>query len=751
MSTGAAGAGGATAAPCEAVRPWTSPGRRPRVEHWLWGRRHLVAVSLVALWDLWSLRATLLPVAYLYDASVHEEMVKFATNVIDHGHFPYTSWFPLIGFGSAQFLHYQSLPSVLTALAGTVVGPATAFRWSLYLLVALWPFAIYGSARLFGLPRGASAAAALLSPFVVSYTGIGFERGAYSWGGGAEVWTQLFGSWALPFAWAATWRAFRQARYIWLACALVGLTIALHFLCGYLALLAIMVFAFTARGGLAGRLARALTMLAGSLVAAAWVVVPLVLTSNWASIDEPLAGTPYVDGYGARQELAWLIKGQLFDARRAVPAISVAVFVGTVLALYKWRRDALARSFVVLFVATLLLSFGSTTWGALADLVPAHADLYFRRFTMGTQLAGIYLAGTAVAWAWGSARAWAKRASASRGLRATALACTAAALLAWFSPAAAEISSYDQQDAAVIQSQRQADASQGAQIAPLVSYVESHDYGRSYAGLAGNWGGTFMVGSVPVYKYLDRFGIDEMSYQVPTLSLMLDAESDFDQYDPADYSLFGVRYIFAPSGMNPPVAASLVIHRGEYALWQVGDNGYLEVVESTGSLREDRADITSRCLVLLDTLVPGVDWAVQYPGLAPPGRPESATPLGDAGLPPAGAVVASKVDLDAGLVTARVDMAKPGTLLLSETYDPGWHAWVDGRAVPTVMMAPALLGVPLATGAHEVVLRYEGPSWYPWLWLTGLVGLVLLAIAGRGWDRRAETEHGPAQAGPAPL
>ena len=139
-----------------------------------------------------------------------------------------------------------------------------------------------------------------------------------------------------------------------------------------------------------------MVLFAASLAAAAWVIVPLISLSKWSAINQPLAETEYVRGYGVRQELVWLFTGQFFDARRALPVITTFVFIGALLAVIRWRRDSLTRRFLALFVASLLLSFGSSTWGGLANLVPAHADLYFRRFTMGSQLAGIYLAGTAV-------------------------------------------------------------------------------------------------------------------------------------------------------------------------------------------------------------------------------------------------------------------------------------------------------------------------------------------------------------------
>jgi len=117
--------------------------------HLAWWPWLLVAAAVG--WSLFSLRALTLGVTYLNDSSLHEQMVRFATQRFEAGHLPLTSWFPYLGLGSPQFLHYQSLPSMLTGGAGTVVGADVAFRWSLYLLLALWPLCVYAAARVFGL------------------------------------------------------------------------------------------------------------------------------------------------------------------------------------------------------------------------------------------------------------------------------------------------------------------------------------------------------------------------------------------------------------------------------------------------------------------------------------------------------------------------------------------------------------------------------------------------------------------------
>ena len=152
-------------------------------------------------------------------------MVRFATTQLRGGHLPLDSWFPFLGLGSPQFLHYQSLPAMLTGLAGLAVGPDAAYRWTLYLLLSLWPVSVYLGARLFGAGRPAAGAAAAMSPFLMSRTGIGYEQNAYVWVG-YGVWTQLWASWTLPLAWGFSWRAIRHGRNLMAAVALASLTIA---------------------------------------------------------------------------------------------------------------------------------------------------------------------------------------------------------------------------------------------------------------------------------------------------------------------------------------------------------------------------------------------------------------------------------------------------------------------------------------------------------------------------------------------
>ncbi len=299
----------------------------------------LLLVAFVVTVNAWMLRATTDSVAYLDDASIHEQMVRFASRSVAMGAWPGSRWFPFLNLGSPQFLHYQGLAATTVGALGSLGSPDTAFRWSLYLLLVLWPIAIYWSGRIMGLPTAAAAFAAALSPFLASTSAVGFEQGAYLWIG-YGLWAQLCASWLLPFARAWTWRAMDDRRAVFKAVLFVTLTAAVHFETGYLAFLAVVLLPWMRGSELRQRLTRAGGVLLGSACATAVVTVPLLANSSYAALNTYLSTTGLVRGYGAKQDLWWLITGSLFDHRR-LPVISLLVLVGAASVLWRWRSGLL--------------------------------------------------------------------------------------------------------------------------------------------------------------------------------------------------------------------------------------------------------------------------------------------------------------------------------------------------------------------------------------------------------------------------
>jgi hypothetical protein len=706
----------------------------------------LAMVAATVAWSLWEVRAALLPVPYSDDSAVHEQMVRFAAARLRAGHDPLTSWFPYLGLGSPHFMHYQSTAAVLTGLAGLAVGPDTAFRWSLYLLWCLWPVVIYCSVRVFGLDRLAAAIGAVVAPLLHSVPGIGYEQHAYLWAG-FGVWTQLWGSWALPFAWALTWRAMADRRFIAPAAGLTAVTAAFHYETGYLAFAAILVMPFLAWADLRARLVRAAALMMTALAASAWVIVPLLLYSRWAAINQALAAGPPANGYGARLTLGWLVTGRLLDAGH-LPVISLLAAAGLAAAAVSWRRAGPERALVAMACACLLLSFGHTTFGGLISVVPGHADLFFRRFLMGSQLAAIYLAGVGGA---AAARRAQRLAATCAGFLsggqlsrlswapATALVVVAVAYLV---PAWRYIDAYDAANAAGIAAQRQAQRENGPQLAALAAVIRRHGGGRAYAGSPSGWGLSFTAGTVPMYQYLDSLDIDEVGYTLRTASLMSQPEYDFDAADAGDYALFGIRYLIMPPSQPAPYlklphGAVLILQDSLFQVYELPADSYFQVADTTAIIMANRGDIGSQTQPYLQSAQPGEHryLTIGYAG-ARPAQPTM--PGGGQAAQPPGAVLSSRADLAEGTATAIVHLQRRTVVVLSASYDPDWSVTVDGRRAATQMIAPALVGAAVPPGTHQVTFRYVGYSGYPGLLVLAVLVLAAAPIAARQRRRRPD-------------
>ena len=455
-----------------------------------------------------------------------------------------------------------------------------------------------------------------------------------------------------------------------------------------------------------------------------------------------LEGSGLENGYGARQILSWLFSGQLYDAGRW-PVVTVMIGVGIVACIGRWRTSLAGRALVSIWVVTLLMTFGRTTFGAFYDVLPGSSDIFIRRFQMGVQLSGILLAGIGIVAVGrlvldavlhlfpedGQASASAP-APARRGIVAGL--CIVALVLV-LAPAWSELDAYDTHNATNIGLQADADVQQDPQIDELLAYVRTHPRGRVYAGQPTNWGQDFLVGAVPVFKYLESKDIDEVGYTLRTASLMTDPEYYFDDANPGDYPLFGIGYIITPASMTPPVPADKVLCSDTSCLWALPHPGYIHVFDTTGVLTATRADVGSQSVTLLDSPLLGEqrDLTVAFNGQT------GSVPTADAATlrGPPGHVIVEHADLANGAARALVRTNRRATVVLSASYDPGWRATVDGHPAPTVMLAPALVGVVVGPGVHTVAFDYGGYGSYGALFALALVVLVALGVAPLVWRR----------------
>jgi len=671
----------------------------------------------------------------LNDEAMHFEMVRWAVQQIHEGNaVPLDGWFPYLSLGDAQFSHYQSLPHLITAYASLVFGSDATPRWAGYLLFALFPVSVYAGSRLLGWSPWAAGCAALVSPLLVSVTGYGYESFSYTWLGNG-LWSQEWGMFLLPIAWGLSWRAVEgtgRGRYA-LAALVVGLTIAMHFLTGYFALLSLGVFVIVVWRGLLPRVGRAALVFAGAALVAAWVVVPLITDGAYFNLSIFNQGTFWLNSYGAPQALGWLFTGQLFDYGR-FPIVSLLVAVGTVVCVCRFRRDARARALLGLMAMSIVLFSGRQPFGFILNLLPGNADLYLSRYMMGIQLAGDLLAGVGLAWA-GEAAIRVIRTRTPRvaliplvaGLMAAAVVIT---LPGWLNRAA-----YAATDSTSIALQVSSDQTDGASLDVLINDIKARGGGRTYAGLPGNWGQQYDIGQVPVYAYLADSDVDEFGFTLRTPSLLADNEAFFNQNDPAQYQLYNIRYLLIPSGMNVPVPATLIATSGRHRLFQVATTGYLQVVDTSGVIEADRSDMAAQTQPFLRS---AAFRQGQLPTVAFDGGAAAAPtlPIGDAPSSAAGASTDELVAAQDGYFAGNVTAIRTAAVVLKVTYDPLWQVMVDGRAAVAYMVVPGFVAVTVGPGRHSVIFQYVPYSHYGALLGIGAVTLLVLVSGPWLWRRR---------------
>jgi hypothetical protein len=715
-------------APADVVAP---PKRR---RSW-WHLAPWLFVAGACAFGLATLAGELAVVQPVNDETFHYEMVRWAVQQIQHGNaLPLDGWFPYLNLGVAQFSHYQSLPHLVTAYFSLIFGTDTTERWAGYLVFALFPISVYAGTRLLGWSSWAAGSAALVSPLLVSVTGYGYESFSYTWLGNG-LWSQEWGMFLLPLAWGFSWRAINgTGRGLYALAALaVGLTIAMHFLTGYFALLSIGVFAIVVWRGLLPRLGRAALVFGGAALVAAWVVVPLITDAAYFNASEFNTNTFWLNSWGAPQVLGWLFTGQIFDAGR-FPIVSLLVALGTGVCVSRFRSDARARALLGLLALSLVLFSGRPTFGFILNLLPGNSDLYLHRYIMGVQLSGLMLAGVGLAWTGERVlsllRRWKPRirlVPVVAGLMGAAVLLT---LPAWFDRA-----TYAATDNTSIALQIDNDQTDGAALDVLINDINSRGGGRTYAGLPGNWGRQYEIGQVPVYEYLADNSVDEFGYVLRTPSIVADNEAYFSEHDPAQYQLYNVRYILTPSGVAPPVPATLIASSGRHRLWLVATTGYIQVVDTAGVVEADRTDMASQMQPFLRSAAfrSGELATVAYDG----GAPATPTlPIDAAPTTPAGSSTDVFVETQNGYFAGDVTANRTAAVVLKATFDPRWQVIVDGKRAVPYMVVPGFVAVTVGPGRHVVVFQYVAYSHYALLLGIGALTLLVLGFGPWLWRTR---------------
>ena len=750
---------------------------------------HAAVAAIVGV-NLWMMRHLLLHVSWPNDVPFHVSMTQWATDRLSAGQLPLDGWYPRLSGGYPQFHMYQSLPHLITAGVGKVIGVETAFNLATYLLWCLWPIVIFIAARAFGLNKTASVVAALLAPMLASPVSYGFELGSYSWVG-YGLWSQLWGMWAFPLALAWSARAVAEGRRFGRAGLAMAILVGTHLPTAWFAILAIGLWAVVRPSEIRRRVPRTVAMGIGSVAVAAWILVPLI-SDQWAAMSSTFnLNTDFADSFGWRKVLGFIFTGDINDNGRW-PVVSIAAAVGLVVAIRNWGTAPIrwARELPLLLLAGTILFIGRNPFGWLIDLLPGSSMVFLHRYHIVIHFTSLLLAGVGVSAAaeWlvavgvrlrdrmaaagalvpGSASAAepsaapetepaesalpvaetlagpvTSSAGATRLARGSALVLVAALVII---PAAWHTSKAMDNDRTWVLRQQQADLTDGQDVASLVALAHKTGGGRIYGGRINNWGDKAKVGSAPLPILLGHYPIDQIGFNLRVSGLSGDLETYLNDMEIAQLRLLGIKFLLVPRAQPVPQEALLLAQSGNFYLYEVPESRWMETVNVIGPVWKVQKDalgesvldaLGSRSLQGFDRRLMSLDGRSGTSSTTEPGQ----------GSP--GRILTSDVDTAAGSFEADVVMERGGALVAKTNWNPRWKVTVDGKPAETFMVNPMQLAVQVPEGRHTVSFGYTAYSWY-WVWFI-IGGLALWALHQMPWfelrwQQRSARRSGPAMA-----
>ena len=148
--------------------------------------------------------------------------------------------------------------------------------------------------------------------------------------------------------------------------------------------------------------------------------------------------------------------------------------------------------------------------------------------------------------------------------------------------------------------------------------------------------------------------------------------------------------------------------------WIVHDVQKAERTQVADLIRSEAIDPRETVLV-----GPDVEWTVE-------------------GTPPTGSVVDSAeiTQYEPDAIRLSVTSDGPGALVLSEAYDSGWHAWVNGEEAPVSQAYGVIRAVPIPAGDSVIELRYDPLSLRVGFGLSMGTALAVVGVAALWFVRR---------------
>jgi hypothetical protein len=665
----------------------------------------------------------------LNDNVFHFTLIERIARAIEHGGNPLDFWSPEWTLGYPVVRTYQPLAHLLVAGAwlalGKTVSLMTVFVWARFLSVVLLPLSFFAAARMLGMRPIAAASAAVLAPLVSTNFLYGVEYGSFTWAG-SGLYPQAVATHFLLLALGLGYRALRRGRHLTLAGAVLGLTFLGHFIYGYIGALSLCLLAVMPDGKVsrALRLRRILWVGAAAGALAAFQIAPLLLDgtinhSRWEFVWK-------WDSFGAGQAMRWLFTGELLDHGR-LPALTLLAFGGA--GWFFWRRYRRhevdqPHAFVLLAAGLWIAMFcGRPLWGSLLSVLGVSPDMQLHRVIGGAHIFLVLLAAAGLAALGGELG------------RRRRFGSAALAVVALLYPMVKERSANLANNSVWGRRNLLAYETGQASLDATLSRVEERG-GRVYPGLAGNWGGQFKIGDVPMHAFLSTAQVPAVSFLYHSMALTSDIMVRFNEWNPYHYRLFNVQTVVAPAEGGPalPPFVTPIERIGRFNLFSAPGGGWFDLVEAAAAVTTSRNDfynVNERWLesnwgAMHRHLL--LDWRGDAPPSLPRVGPEDPLPEVAIAAPP-GAVTREQ---RAGEVyQAEFHAARECYALFKMTWHANWRAELDGRPAPTVMLSPGFPGVAVPAGDHRIRFRYQPEPWRAAAAFAGIVLVILMAVAER--------------------
>jgi hypothetical protein len=114
------------------------------------------------------------------------------------------------------------------------------------------------------------------------------------------------------------------------------------------------------------------------------------------------------------------------------------------------------------------------------------------------------------------------------------------------------------------------------------------------------------------------------------------------------------------------------------------------------------------------------------------------TPPSVAPLPAGASDQVQITDYQDDEITLTANLASDGLLILSEVYDPGWSATVDGKSVPIAEVNGLLRGIGVSEGEHTIKLVYAPSSIRNGIAITALTTFLAITAVLLLWWKEPE-------------